>query len=367
VSGLEITGLTHRFSHDEPPVLDRIDLAVDEDELLVLLGPSGAGKTTLLRCVAGLERPDAGEIHLAGVDVSRHPPQERGVALVIQGGALLPHMSIAGNLRFPLQARRLPRAEQERRVRAAARMLGLEELLDKRPQELSAGQAQAVSTARQLTRSPCAFLLDEPLARTDRTQRRRLRREIRFLQRGFAAPMVYATNDPEDANAIADRVAVLDRGRLVQVGTPDEILSRPATVTVIQVSSPTPVNLIRARGQVDRRLDVAGVGTVTPVAPLPVEAVRLAVRAEDFGTAVPDQGLELPMTVDRIDYAGAQLVCHGRTDEADPVVAYLDIREGGTMRAGQRVLLHVSTDRVHVFDAATGSAVVHGLALRATP
>jgi ABC-type sugar transport system ATPase subunit len=358
--GVEIVGLSKRFA-SAPPVLIDLDLTVPGD-LVVILGASGTGKTTLLRCVAGLERPDAGTIRIDGEDVTRWPPQDRDVALVTQEGALMPNRTVEGNMRFPLQIRGLHDEEQRRRVRVAARLLGLEDMLPRQPHELAAGQARTVATARQLTRAPRAFLFDEPLANTDAAQRRRIRREVQVLQRGFEIPMLYATNDPEDAFVLADRVAVLDGGRFVQVAVPAEIHARPATLAVAQLAGVTPFNLLGARPAGSAHLDVAGVGAVRVSPPLPPTRLLIGFRAEAATTSPSADAFPIAATVEAVADLGAEVVVNARTDDGDEIVAHLRRPAGTGLVPGERTAIHVSREDTHVFDAATGAAVRHGLA-----
>jgi ABC-type sugar transport system ATPase subunit len=359
---IEIEGLVHRYGREGLVVLAHIDLTVTDDEIVVLLGGSGSGKTTLLRCIAGLERPEAGSVRLGGEEVGGRSPQERGVALVTQSGALLPHRTVEGNLRFPLEIRGVPRGEQDDRIRATARVLGLDALLTRRPAQLAAGQSQAVSTGRQLTRAPRAFLLDEPLTNTDPEQRRRLRSEIHLLQRGFGISMLYATNDPDDALGIADRIAVLDGGRLVQVDAPRAMEERPATATVLQLASRTPVNLVPAYAQHPGmlvleeahalRIDDDGISG----------DVHVAVRAEDLATEpAAARTVSVPVTVEATVPGGSHVVCHARTAAGTRMTAHLTRRSAAPGR-GERIVLHAPLRRIHVFDARTGRALAHGLA-----
>jgi multiple sugar transport system ATP-binding protein len=361
VTHVEISGLRHRY-RDEPPVLEDVDLAVGEGELVALLGRSGSGKTTLLRCIAGLERPQAGAIRIGGEDATGLPPGERGLALVGQGTGLLPNRTVQGNLAFPLEVRRIPGEETRVRVLATARVLGLEELLDRRPHELAAGHAHAVSAARQLTRAPGLLLLDEPLVNTDPPQRRRLRREVQLLQRGFGVTMVYATNQPEDAHALADRIAVLEDGRIVQVGTPAELHRTPASVAAAELAALTPLNLLPARRAGPRHLDIAGIGAVEVSGPVAPGSMMIGIRAEDLTTSRSSTTVPLAIQVEQLGHVGPFVVCESRTDDGRRMTAHLRTVEASRLTRGRRAVLHVDRGRVHVFDAASGAAVRHGLA-----
>jgi len=207
--------------------LRHVTLGVEDRELLVVIGPSGSGKSTLLRAVGGLEAVTGGAVRFDGRDVTRVSPASRDIAMVFQEDALIPFKSVLANVAFPLEVHRVGRAEIERRVLAEARALAIDRFLERFPRELSAGHQQLVQAARALVRSPSVFLLDEPLARMDATNRRMMRDEILLLQRGYGVTTIYATNDQEEAMAIADRIAVLGDGHLHQVGTPDTVYREP--------------------------------------------------------------------------------------------------------------------------------------------
>ncbi|MGH2897136.1 MAG: ABC transporter ATP-binding protein, partial [Solirubrobacteraceae bacterium] len=221
-----------------------LSLAVAEGELLAVLGPSGSGKSTALRVVAGLERVDSGRVLIGGRDVTALEPARRDVAMVFQSFALFPHLTVRDNIGFGLAARRAPAAERARRVMEAAQVLGLEGLLDRRPQALSGGERQRVALARALAGRPAVLLMDEPLSNLDAPLRERARTEIRRLHRETGATVVYVTHDQAEALSLGERVAVLDGGRLRQIGTPDEIYERPADSFVAGFVGSPPMNLV---------------------------------------------------------------------------------------------------------------------------
>lgn len=225
--GLEVRQLAKRFG----PVtaVDGVSLTVAEGELLAVVGPSGCGKTTLLRLIAGLEQPDAGRIIIQGQDVTALPPERRDVGFVFQQYALFPNMTVAGNVEYGLKRKGIPRPERDRRVHEMLAMVGLGDLAHRRPDQLSAGQQQRVALARALAPRPKTLLLDEPLSALDAAIRIRLREELRETQRRLGITTILVTHDQEEALAIADRVAVMNEGRLEQVGTPWELYDRPQT------------------------------------------------------------------------------------------------------------------------------------------
>jgi multiple sugar transport system ATP-binding protein len=214
------------------PALDGVTLSVARGELLVVVGPSGCGKSTTLRLVAGLDEPDAGTVAIAGRPMKGVPPQDRDVAMVFQGYALYPQMTVRQILEFPLRMRGVPSADRSRSVAEAAALLRIEPLLDRRPGQLSGGERQRVAMGRAIVRRPRVFLFDEPLSNLDAALRADLRLEIGRLVRRLGVTAVYVTHDHVEAMTLGDRIAILRAGRLVQVGTPEELYERPATAFV---------------------------------------------------------------------------------------------------------------------------------------
>src|SRR5262245_10843228 len=223
-----------------------IHLEVENGELLVLVGPSGCGKSTLLRLIAGLDSPTAGRILIDGIDVTAVPPQQRDLAMVFQGYALYPHMTVYQNLAYSLRVRRSDAATIDARVTAAADALELTPLLGRRPAQLSGGQRQRVALGRALVREPKAFLLDEPLSNLDPSLRTQARAEILRLQRKLGATMIYVTHDQEEALTLGHRVAVMRDGRLEQLATPADLYDRPANAFVARFIGSPPMNLLPA-------------------------------------------------------------------------------------------------------------------------
>jgi ABC-type sugar transport system ATPase subunit len=328
-------------------LIDHLTLFVEDEELLVLIGPSGSGKTTLLRVVAGLEKTTSGDVLFDGRSMDGVVPARRDVAMVFQDNALIPGKTVRKNISFPLEVRHIDRDEIDRRVLAETRTMAIDRFLDRLPSQLASGHQQLVQAARALVRRPSLFLLDEPLSRMDAANRQMMRSEIRLLQKGYGVTTLYATNDQEEAMAIGDRIAVIDGGRLRQLGTPDEIFHEPVDTFVAGfVGSPSMSFL---RGEVSDREVHLGGGSL-PVPPqTPPGPVTVGIRPHDWHR-VPTAGMRGAVTAlerhgDRafahVDIGTDQIVM--RFDEDQPAV-------------GEHV--EIWTRRFHLF-APTGRAVAH--------
>ncbi|HEV3479112.1 MAG TPA: ABC transporter ATP-binding protein [Gaiellaceae bacterium] len=243
---VELRGVTKRF--DDVVAVEDVDLAVRDGEFLSLLGPSGCGKTTTLRLIAGFEKPDSGEILIGGANVASLPPYRRDVNTVFQSYALFPHLTVLDNVAYGLKQRGLGRPAREARARELLRLVGLEELAGRKPRQLSGGQQQRVALARALVLAPKVLLLDEPLGALDLRVRKQLQIELKRIQSEIGLTFVYVTHDQEEALAMSDRVAVMNRGRIEQLGTPTEIYDAPATPFVADFIGET--NFIHHNGSV---------------------------------------------------------------------------------------------------------------------
>jgi len=244
-ASVSLAGIVKR--HGAVTALDGIDLEVAPGEFFSLLGPSGSGKTTTLRILAGLEQADAGVVRMNGEDVTSLEPGARDVAMVFQSYALYPHMTVRENIAFPLKMTREKTEQIEKAVHEAAARVRIDHLLERKPGQLSGGQQQRVALARAIVRKPALFLLDEPLSNLDAKLRVETRVELKRLQRALNVTAVYVTHDQEEALSLSDRLAVFMDGRVVQVGTPEEVFSRPATVEVAGFLGNPPMNLLPAR------------------------------------------------------------------------------------------------------------------------
>jgi multiple sugar transport system ATP-binding protein len=311
-----------------------LSLNIGDGEFVVLLGPTGAGKTTTLRLVAGLERPDKGRVSIAGRDVTPVPPAMRDVTFVFQQYSLYPHLSVFDNLAFPLRSpvRRTPPGEIERKVREVARLLHIEDKLQNRATQLSGGQMQRVAIGRALVRSPAIYLMDEPLSSLDAKLRSEMRIELQRIQRELGATILYVTHDQTEALTLATRIGVMDRGRLVQVGTPREIYENPVDAYVATRLGSPGINLVPR--------------SVFPAMPAPPATVTVGVRTEHVRIRKANNGSALGK-VSWIEHLGDQDHLHVAIGERDFVT--LGDADAG-LAVGDQVALEVT--RPLFFDAA---------------
>lgn len=286
-------GLVKQFPNGVRAV-DAVDLSIEEGEFFALLGPSGCGKTTLLRSIAGLEPITAGELSIGGKDMTGTDPGHRGVAMVFQDYALFPHMNVSDNIAYPLRIRKVPRAERQAAAADTAGKLFLTELLERRPAQLSGGQQQRVALARAIATRPNVLLLDEPLSNLDARLRLEARTFLKELQRDLSITSVFVTHDQSEALALADRIAVMEEGRIQQVGTPEEIFHRPINIFVASFIGSYPMNLSRG---VIRKNSIESMGARLPL--------------PDDMTVEPDEGTEVTWGV-RPEYVACS------TDDVDP-------------------------------------------------
>jgi multiple sugar transport system ATP-binding protein len=241
---VETRNLTKVFKEGELGAVNNVDLETHEGEFLVFLGPSGSGKTTLLRMIAGLETPTAGEILIGGKVVNDLTPRERRIAMVFQSYALYPHLTVYKNIAFPLKAQNVPRKLHKQKVEWAASLLGIGALLERKPRELSGGERQRVALARAIVREPSVFLLDEPLSNLDAKLRLSAREELERFHRRVGTTTIYVTHDQVEAMAMGDRIMVLNKGLVRQIGTPKEVYDDPADTFVATFLGSPPMNLI---------------------------------------------------------------------------------------------------------------------------
>jgi multiple sugar transport system ATP-binding protein len=361
-----LRGVSKRFGKTR--AVEDLDLTVDDGEFFVLLGPSGAGKTTTLGLIAGLEMPDSGEILLGDDDVTRDNPWKRDVAMAFESYALYPHMSVFDNIAFPLRApTRSPRLSEEAiktEVHRIATMLQIEKLLDRSPSQLSGGQRQRTSLGRMLVRQPRAFLMDEPIVHLDAKLRHHMRGELKQLHEQFSITTLYATPDWVEAVAMGHRIAVLNRGHIVQIGTPDEIYNEPINRFVADFVGEPPMNILEGqfvRQDGSLRFDLGG--AAIPVGERLGQALAHADGAEwQIGVRPTGVTLEqtqtpqapIPATVFVAEPLGRDTIMETRL--ADQAVT---VKVPGlvALEPGTPVWLGVDVDQLHAFDKQTGRAL----------
>ncbi|MEO1019477.1 MAG: sn-glycerol-3-phosphate import ATP-binding protein UgpC [Pseudomonadota bacterium] len=338
-----------------------ISIDVADGEFLVLVGPSGCGKSTLLRMVAGLESITAGEISIGGRVVNTVEPADRDIAMVFQNYALYPHMSVYNNLAYGLKHRRTPKNEIDQRVREVARILELENYLDRKPRQLSGGQRQRVAMGRAIVRQPAAFLFDEPLSNLDAKLRVQMRIEIRTLQRNLGTTSLYVTHDQLEAMTLGDRLVVMNQGRVEQIGTPMQVYERPATVFVASFIGSPAMNLLPLQ-VADGRYRLARGNGLSLTMPTQTGPMTLGVRPEDFslngvgeGQAHAD-GLRLDLEVRAVEPVGHESFIHGMIGDHGPEVI---LRASGrsAIEPGDKLTATAPIDQLHIFDAEHGSRV----------
>jgi len=330
--------------------LHHLSLDVRDGELLVLLGPSGSGKTTVLRCIAGLEEPTSGDVLIGDRLVTHTPPAERDVAMVFQNHALYPHLSVRENIAFPLEMRGVAHAQIARRVVETAERLGLGDVLDCRPAQLSEGQRQRAALARAVVRGPQAFLFDEPLSSLDAKLRSELRAELLALHRSLSATMIYVTHDQTEAMTMGQRIGILHEGRLRQVGTPAEVYERPADVFVARFMGSPGMNVLQGRGRGTEAGRVIEVGSlVVPVELSTYEGeLQLGIRPEHVGLCAAGKGVG-NADVLIVEPLGSETLVHlnaGGQGLVARLHGFVDVR------VGTRVGVKVDRRRLYLFDAA---------------
>jgi multiple sugar transport system ATP-binding protein len=349
---------------DKTPAVQGIDLDIADREFVVLVGPSGCGKTTTLRMVAGLEEASAGEIYIGDQLVNDVPPKDRDIAMVFQNYALYPHMTVFENMSFGLRLRKFPKTEIKERVENAARILDITPLLERQPKQLSGGQRQRVAMGRAIVRNPKVFLFDEPLSNLDAKLRVQMRTEIKKVHQKVTTTTIYVTHDQVEAMTMGDRIAVMNRGVLQQVGTPEELYTQPVNVFVAGfIGSPSmnlvPVEAASDGGKPVLRHDGLDVELPERLAQVVADTKRLVVgfRPEHLELGDREGGgdmVRIPAEIDVVEYLGDEQLLHLHAGEVD-LVARVGIEPRA--KAGQSVNLVVPPDKLHVFDAESDDAI----------
>ena len=350
VAHVELDRVAKRYENGFEAV-KAVTLFIERGEMIVLVGPSGCGKTTTLRMVAGLESITEGELRMAGRRVNDLPPRDRDVAMVFQSYALYPHMTVRENMAFGLRLRKLPEPEIAKRVDEAAQILGLTELLDRKPKEMSGGQRQRVAMGRAIVRQAGIFLFDEPLSNLDAKLRGQMRLEVSRLHRRLGATSLYVTHDQVEAMTLADRIVLMKKGEVQQIGAPLDLYDRPANLFVATFLGSPGMNLLKAERQGDA---LVGAGFRLPVPAslkTPTGPVILGVRPQHVAVTPPADGwAPVRGAIDVVEPLGSEtwVTCsvdgQTLTGRADPSFS---------ARAGEPLEMYVDVSHLHVFDPAS--------------
>ncbi|ARE39023.1 Glycerol-3-phosphate ABC transporter, ATP-binding protein UgpC [Rhodovulum sp. P5] len=347
-----------RKSYGKEEVIFGVDLDIADGEFVVILGPSGCGKSTLLRMIAGLEEVTSGEIAIAGQVVNDLEPRQRGCAMVFQNYALYPHMTVAGNIGYALKVAGLRTKERRARVEATAASVGLTEFLDRKPGELSGGQRQRVAMARAIIREPRVFLFDEPLSNLDAKLRVQMRHEIRSIHNRIGATSVFVTHDQHEGMTLADRLVIMNKGTVDQVGTPEEVYDTPATTYVAGFIGSPAMTILPGQIAKDAPAVVLGNGTRISIGPEAArgragQLVQLGLRPETLRLTAPRAG-SFDAAFEFYEELGAGRVYHLRFEEMPVSVVAQDKRR---LREGEPVGIAINPAALHLFDGETGQRI----------
>ncbi|MBN1232390.1 MAG: sn-glycerol-3-phosphate ABC transporter ATP-binding protein UgpC [Candidatus Coatesbacteria bacterium] len=321
-------------------VLKNIDLEINDGEFFVLVGPSGCGKSTTLRLISGLDEPTKGEIYLDEVLVNPLPPKDRDIAMVFQNYALYPHMSIRENLAFGLKIKKKPKDEIELAVKKTAELLGIEELLDRKPRQLSGGQNQRVAVGRAVIRQPRVFLFDEPLSNLDAKLRGQMRIELKRIHNRLKTTMIYVTHDQIEAMTLGERICILNKGEIQQTDTPMNVYQRPANTFVAQFIGSPPMNILKEYSKIDDKI-------IKFSCEIPKGAHQLGFRPEDTLWEREGTGLHLTANLEGIETIGREAIYHFNFIESK-----MQIKKdfNPEIIEGNDYWLFIPEDNIHWFD-----------------
>ncbi len=352
---VRLTGIVKRFGRTT--ALKGIDLDIKNGEIMVLLGPSGCGKTTTLRIIAGLEKPTEGRVFFDDRDVTDLPPKDRNISMVFQSYAVWPHMKVYDNIAFPLRIKKVREDEINRRVKWAAELLQIGDLLDRYPHQLSGGQRQRVAVARAIVVEPEVLLMDEPLSNLDALLRVKMRSEIKKLQRKVGVTMVYVTHDQTEAMVIADRIAVMNEGEIMQVGTPQQVYDDPANTFVAGFIGSPQMNLIEARIN-NGVLELSGYRIHLEGQPSLLQGnVTIGIRPEKIRIAEKPgrPHIELEGIIDFIENLGADYIVHLKI--GDSILVAKTTSLPGHVDVGIKTKVYIETRHIHLFNRDTGTKI----------
>ncbi|MFN2388784.1 MAG: ABC transporter ATP-binding protein [Actinomycetota bacterium] len=402
MAGIQLSNVTKRYAGGPPAVSD-LSLTIKDGEFMVFVGPSGCGKSTALRMIAGLEAISDGEVKIGGRVVNDVPPKDRDIAMVFQNYALYPHMTVRENMAFALKLGKVEKSEAERRVQDAARILGLEEFLDRKPRALSGGQRQRVAMGRAIVREPQAFLMDEPLSNLDAKLRVQMRAEIARIQDDLEVTTIYVTHDQVEAMTMGDRVAVMRKGELQQVGSPKKLFAEPINLFVAGFIGSPSMNFVTSKlegegddlrisiGGQSLKLDRQVLASRSKLKQYAGREVIVGLRPQDFEDAAlagSAPGDRLKARIDLVEALGTQTLLHFEVDA--PVVMTQEMKElaadvgaeqvaqleqmaqtgraefvaevgpKSTAAANEQIELVVDTSQLHFFDPETSLGIYNG-------
>jgi len=361
---VRLKNLTKRFG--DVVAANDVSFEVEDKEFLVLLGPSGCGKTTTLRCIAGLETPDEGEIYIGDTLVNKLPPKDRDVAMVFQSYALYPHMKVFDNIAFPLKMRKVPKSETERRVKRTAEFLRIAHLLDRKPKQLSGGEAQRVALGRAIVRDPRVFLMDEPLSNLDAKLRIYMRAELKRLQRDLGVTTIYVTHDQVEAMTMADKVAIMNLGVVQQLSDANEIFNHPANLFVAGFIGSPPMNFME--GIFTEKNGSCFLDASTFTLPIPHDISKiikekttsseliLGVRPEDISIGrkkTPEKLVEAEVYV--TEPLGSEVIVDLKVGDN---IVKVKTTPDFAINIGERVWIEFNKKKMHLFDKKTEKAII---------
>ena len=328
--------------YNEAQVIKGIDLKIQAGEFIIFVGPSGCGKSTLLRMIGGLEETSRGKISINGEEVTDKPPAKRGLSMVFQSYALYPHMSVKENMGFSLKTAGKSKDYIRKKVLDTAKVLRLEDLLDRFPKDLSGGQRQRVAIGRSIVRAPSAFLFDEPLSNLDAALRVEMRLEIAKLHKSLRSTMIYVTHDQTEAMTLADRIVVLDDGKIIQVGTPRQLYKNPANLFVAQFIGSPKMNIINCNKLTNSFLD-----NITSNKHLEVTPQKLGIRPEHIKVNSKRQSV-IKGKIDVIEYLGADSFLF--VDCKDLGIITVRVDGSHEFNLGEMINLEFQRENTHLFD-----------------
>lgn len=367
MSSLKINNLTRKYGNVN--ALDNFSLEVNSGEFMVLLGPSGCGKTTVVRCIAGLAKPNTGQIYIGDQLVNQLAPKDRDVAMVFQNYALYPHMNVYENIAFPLKMRKVSKQEIKDKVRNIAQLLGIENFLNRKPKELSGGQMQRVALGRALVREPKIFLMDEPLSNLDAKLRTYMRTEIKKLQRKIGITTLYITHDQIEAMSMADKIAVMNSGLVQQIGTAEQIYNKPANTFVADFVGSPSMNFLNYKVTENDDYNIKGLelnstGLVFPINKLPFKLyskknIVIGIRPRDilFLDNEDFNGIKIEGKISFTELLGDNSLAEIKIG-IDNSVKVTNTDPNFDLTVGKQVTVGIPYERIHFFDPTTGNRLV---------